>query len=121
MSELINRKTEKEKRKDLRNNMPKPEQILWYFLRKRQLNGVKFRRQVSIGEYIVDFYSFERKLVIEIDGDSHFLDEKSIEYDKKRTKYLENLGLKIMRFYNTDVMKNRKACANKILEFLEKE
>ncbi len=98
--------------------MPKPEQVLWYFLRKRQLDNVKFRRQVSIGPYIVDFYSFEKKLIIEIDGDSHFRDKNSVEYDKRRTVYLEGLGLSIMRFYNTDIMQNRIECANKILEFV---
>lgn len=99
--------------------MPKPEQVLWYFLRNRQLNGVKFRRQVSIGPYVVDFYSFEKKLVIEIDGDSHFEEEESVAYDKRRTKYLAQLGLTIMRFYNTDVMGEREACAEKVLAFLE--
>ncbi len=101
--------------------MPKPEQVLWYYLRKKQLNGIKFRRQVSIGKYIVDFYSFEKKLIIEIDGDSHFRNEEAIKYDQKRTQYLEGLGLTIIRFYNHEIMDNREACVSHILAFLEKE
>ncbi len=101
--------------------MPKPEQVLWYFLCKKQINDVKFRRQVSIGKYIVDFYSFEKKLVIEVDGDSHFINDKAIKYEKTRTKYLESLGLTILRFYNNDVMQNREACVEKILEFVKRK
>jgi len=101
--------------------MSKPEQVLWYFLRKRQLNGVKFRRQVSVGKYIIDFYSFEKKLAIEVDGDGHFLTDEKIKYDKERTIFLEKLGISILRFYNTDVMKNPEECVMKILNFLEKE
>jgi len=119
MSEIINRENKKELRQKLRNDMPKPEKILWYYLRKKQLNGVKFRRQVSIGKYIVDFFSFEKNLVIEIDGDSHF-EEGEVEKDEVRTKFLESQGLTVLRFYNSDVMNNTEACLNKILRFLRK-
>lgn len=65
MSEVINQSQVKKKRQKLRNNLTKPEEIFWYYIRKRQILGIKFRRQCSIGKYIVDFYSFEKKLAIE--------------------------------------------------------
>ena len=85
---FYNKSSTKEKRRYLRTNQTKPELILWDKLKSKQL-GFKFRRQYSIGEYIVDFYCSEKKLVIEIDGDSHFTDE-AIKYDKIRTDFFEN-------------------------------
>lgn len=72
MTKLYNQKRVKSKRKKLRSNMPLAEKLLWYNLRKKQVNNYKFRRQYSIGKYIVDFYCREAKLALEIDGDSHF-------------------------------------------------
>ncbi len=104
MTLIYNQADKIEKRKNLRNNMTKPEQVLWNFIRKEQL-GVKFRRQYGIGEYITDFYCVEKKLVIEIDGESHFTEE-GMEYDKIRTAFIENLGIKVIRFTNREVMEN---------------
>jgi len=98
--------------------MPKPEQILWYYLRKKQVLGIKFRRQVSIGRYIVDFYAPSEKLIIEVDGDSHFESEEVIEKERRRTEYLEKLGFKILHFYNTDIIRNTESCVEKIKENL---
>ena len=72
MTEFYNRETEKDKRRELRNSMPKAEVLLWMRLKGRQLLGCKFRRQYSIGAFVTDFYSPEIKLGIERDGDSHF-------------------------------------------------
>ena len=119
MKKLFNDPSSKKFRQKLRNNMPKPEQKLWYFLRKKQLNNIKFRLQVSIGKYVVDFYSFEKKLVIEIDGNSHFINDKSIKKDKIRSDFLESEGLEILRFTDDDVMQNVEACVEKILEYLD--
>ncbi len=99
--------------------MPKPEQKIWYYLRDRQIQGIKFRRQCSVGKYIVDFYSFEKKLVIEIDGDSHFISDEAIEQDKIRTKFLELQGIKVVRFANNDVMRNCEGCVEELLRVLE--
>lgn len=93
-----------ERRRDLRKKQTEPEQRFWQVVRARQL-GVKFRRQQGIGHYIVDFYCPELGLVIEIDGDSHFQVDAQIA-DKKRDKYLNSLGIQIMRFTNAEVMKN---------------
>jgi len=83
--------------------MTKGEVILWKRLKGKQL-GFKFRRQVGIGRYIVDFYCSRLKLVIEIDGLTH-LEEKIFENDLKREGYLENLGLFIKRYNSEDVFK----------------
>jgi very-short-patch-repair endonuclease len=90
----------KGKAKDLRKNMTQHERILWNCIRKRQLNGMHFRRQHPYGIYILDFYCFEAQLVIEIDGMIHL---KNREYDIERTEYLESSGLNVIRFKNEDV------------------
>ena len=89
----------------LRSNMTGPETRLWSALRARQLQGMKFRRQHGIGPYIVDFYCPEQSLVIEIDGDSH-ADADQIVRDQLRNKYFQSLGLRVIRYFNNDIVKN---------------
>ena len=91
-------------RKTLRNNMPQPERKLWFYIRRKQL-GVKFRRQHSIGKYIVDFFCCELKLAIELDGNSHF-SEQAQAYDHQRTRDLNKLEIKVLRFTNNEVNQN---------------
>ena len=86
-------------RKDLRKKQTKPEQLLWFGLRKNNLN-YKFRRQYGIGKYIVDFYCHELKLIIEVDGTDH---SYRYEEDIVRQNYLEKLGYKILRYKNKQV------------------
>jgi very-short-patch-repair endonuclease len=74
---------------------------LWAYLRGNRLNGVNFRRQHAIGNYIVDFCSIKRKLIVELDGSQH-LEQQA--YGIERTQYLESQGYKLMRFWNNDVM-----------------
>ena len=89
----------------LRKNMTKEERHLWYdFLRGY---SIRFIRQKIIGNYIVDFYCAKLKLIIEIDGEQHYIDE-SIVYEKRRTEFLENSGYKLLRFYNSDINKKIK-------------
>jgi very-short-patch-repair endonuclease len=85
--------------------MTGPDKRLWEALRARQLKGIKFRWQHGIGPYIVDFYCPEQSLVIEVDGDSHAEDEQ-IQKDQRRNKYLQSLGLRVVRYRNDDIMKN---------------
>ena len=85
----------------MRKNMTTAEAKLWKSLRRKQLHGVKFRRQHRIQRFIFDFYAPTINLVIEVDGDSH---EQQIEYDEMRTAYLEYLGLTVLRFKNEDVI-----------------
>jgi very-short-patch-repair endonuclease len=105
MTRYHNRTTEKTLRRELRNSMPKAEVVLWGKLKSRQLLGCKFRRQFSVGPYIVDFYCPALKLALEVDGDSHFHDGAK-KYDAKRQAYIESLGIKIVRFLNTEIYEN---------------
>ncbi len=77
------------------------ERRLWNFLKLKQIGGVRFRRQHSIGKYIVDFCAVKEKLVIELDGSQH-LDEE--EHDNARTEFLNSKGFRVIRFWNNDVM-----------------
>jgi len=101
---IHNRLINNNRRTSLRKNQTYPEQLLWQELRGKAL-GYKFRRQHGIGNYIVDFYCKQLSLVIELDGDSHF-DEKSIQQDIKRDKYLKSLGLTVLRFTNLEMTQN---------------
>jgi len=92
------------KAKPLRKDMPPAEQRLWYFIRRKQLGGFRFRRQHSIGPYIADFACLEVKLVIELDGEQHAYDDGA--RDRKRDAYLEQEGWTALRFWNHDVYKN---------------
>ena len=92
------------RRKELRNNSTPQEILLWLKLKNSQL-GLKFRRQHSIGGYIVDFYCPFKKLAIEIDGSQHF-EKESKEYDKVRSYYLRGLDIKVLRFTNADINTN---------------
>ena len=89
--------------KNLRKNMTKEERHLWYdFLRTYP---IKFSRQKVLGKYIVDFYSAQAKLIIELDGSQHY-EDIGIAKDKERTTYLEHYGLKILRIPNNQVNQN---------------
>ena len=89
------------RRKKLRNNSTPEEILLWLQLKNSQ-TGFKFRRQHSIGGYIVDFYCPSKKLVIEIDGPQHFTKENK-KYDEIRSKFFEGLDIKVLRFTNKEV------------------
>ena len=103
------------KAKELRKNMTDAEQILWYFLRANRLLGLKFKRQQPIGNYIVDFVNFQNKLVIELDGSQHY-ENINIEKDNKRTKFLEENGYKILRFWNNDIFEDIEGCIESIID-----
>jgi len=82
------------------------------------MNGYRFRRQYSVGKYVVDFYCPESRLALEIDGDSHFL-EKSIQYDTTRQRFIELTGIRLLRFTNRDVTENVEGVMECILNKLE--
>jgi very-short-patch-repair endonuclease len=103
-------------RKDLRNNVTPQEIIIWSRLRRIQL-GVKFRRQHSIGKYIVDFYCPSKNLIIEVDGGQHD-GENQRRYDESRTKYFESLGFKVIRFWDNDVNNNLSSVISEIIDNL---
>ena len=104
--------------KELRYSETEAEKFLWTLLRAKKLNGVNFRRQAPIGVYVVDFISFEKKLIIEIDGGQHS-DAKNKEYDEIRTKWLESQGFRVIRFWNNDISTNIDGVITRITEALE--
>ena len=89
----------------LRKQQTQEEGKLWHLYLKK-INP-RFTRQKIIGSYIVDFYCAKLKLIIEIDGEQHYLDENK-EYEKRREEYLQGLGYKLLRFYNSDINKSLK-------------
>jgi very-short-patch-repair endonuclease len=92
-----------ENARNLRKRLTRAEMIMWSVLRKRQQNGMRFRRQHPVGYYIADFYCVDYKLVIEIDGGSHIGKE---EYDERRSQFITDHGLTILRFTNEQVLNN---------------
>lgn len=110
----FNRKEHKPRRKELRNNLTLAEVIFWQNVKNKQLSGRKFRRQTSVGSFIVDFYCPEEKLVVELDGEVHF-NEESIKYDEERTKFLESNGLMVIRFENQEVLSDIDNVLNKVV------
>ena len=91
--------------KMLRHNQTLPEQIIWQVLRNRSFCKCKFRRQVQIGNYIVDFVCYEKMLVIELDGSEHLQQDK-IVYDNNRSRELRERGFQVIRYYNNDILNN---------------
>ena len=99
---IRNPQSGKQLRQTLRSSLTAAEAVLWNSLKNRQLCGKKFRRQAGIGRYVVDFLCPECGLVIELDGSGHFLPNVD-QYDDPRTKYLENQGLRVLRFENIEI------------------
>ena len=93
----------KQNSRELRSNMTDAEQKLWYWLRRKQINGWQFYRQKTIGSYIVDFYCPAARLVVELDGSQHFEPQHQAA-DQKRDAYLVSLGLRVLRFDNRQVL-----------------
>ncbi|WP_119420181.1 endonuclease domain-containing protein [Desertibaculum subflavum] len=93
----------------LRRTMTEAESLLWSRLRDRRLDGLKFRRQVPLGPYVLDFFCEEHRLVVEVDGSQH---ADRVEHDEKRTEWPEAHQCRVLRFWNNDVMQR----ANSVLE-----
>jgi very-short-patch-repair endonuclease len=119
MTKIHSREEIKERRKELRNNATDAEKRLWLFLKKKQLCNRKFSRQHSIGKYIVDFYCFEERLIVELDGAQHN-DAEQKEYDAERTKYLESLNHNVIRFNNVEVLFDTDSVLKKIENYFNK-
>ena len=96
--------------------MTPEELLLWYLLRGRRFFGYKFRRQMPIGPYIVDFACCAARLAIELDGGQH---AENQEYDLQRTLWLNQKGWYVIRFWNNELWKNEEAVLEKILETLQ--
>jgi very-short-patch-repair endonuclease len=113
--DIANLKYLKEKRQKLRNNPTPAERELWKYLQNKQLDGYKFRRQFSIGNYIVDFYCTAVKLAIELDGAHHFTEEGKL-YDEARTQFMNSQGITEIRFENRELMESIEDVLKKIKE-----
>jgi very-short-patch-repair endonuclease len=105
----------KGRRKELRKNPTAAECVLWKHLQRKQLLGRKFRRQYSVGRYVVDFFCVECKVAIELDGAPHYsiLHE---DYEAERTAFLESQGIEILRFENRMVFENLEVVLEMIRE-----
>ena len=99
----------------LRQEETEAEKVLWNALRARRLNRLKFRRQHPYENTILDFFCVEHQLVVELDGSIHDLPDQS-KTDEERTTFLNDHGLKVIRFRNEDVLKHLPAVLQKILE-----
>ncbi|HOW39101.1 MAG TPA: DUF559 domain-containing protein [Bacteroidales bacterium] len=116
---LFNLKELKHFRSALRKRSTSAEVALWKILQNRKLDGKKFRRQYSIGNYIADFCCPSEKLIIELDGDPHGQYHK-IQKDEIRDKYLEGLGFTILRFENRIVFQNPEYLQSEIRKVMNK-
>jgi len=94
-----------ERCRELRQSATTAESLLWQIIRNRQLGGAKFRRQHPTAGYILDFYCHEAQLAVELDGRGH-LEEKQMNYDMERTMILNALGVRVLRFWNHEVLNN---------------
>ena len=98
--------------RSLRRQDTSAEADLWNALRSCRLDGMKWKRQVPLGPYILDFLCRDARLVVEVDGGQH---ADQIAYDARRTAYLEHCGLRVLRFWNADVLTNRDGVCLSIL------
>jgi very-short-patch-repair endonuclease len=96
------------RRRELRHDSTDAERLLWFQLRAKRFLSFKFRRQHPCGPYILDFFCHARQLAIELDGGQHF-ESNALDYDQRRTVFLERAGVKVLRFTNDVVMKDTEA------------
>jgi very-short-patch-repair endonuclease len=95
--------------------MTDAERKVWYLLRGRRFTGAKFRRQVPLGSYVADFLSFEKRIVVEVDGGQH-ADSRA---DRVRDDWFRSQGFTVLRFWNIDVLKNLEGVATLLLQSIE--
>jgi very-short-patch-repair endonuclease len=113
MTRLHNLPQLKERRRQLRSSLTPAEALLWKNLQRSQVGGRKFRRQHSVGPYVVDFYCPGCRLAVELDGQGHF-DSTRSEYDVKRMGFLEREGIRVLRFENRQVFESLEEVLNAI-------
>ncbi len=114
---LLNKPKLKRRRSELRKRSTDAEKKLWSKLRARQLNSLKFYRQFSVGTYILDFYCSVCRLAIELDGGQH-AEEERILYDENRAAYLNENNIRVIRFWDNDVLNNIEGVLIEILKNL---
>jgi very-short-patch-repair endonuclease len=102
------------RRKELRAKETEAEEKLWLFIKNKEFHGLKFYRQYSVGGYILDFYCPKLRLGIELDGNQH-KERETILYDKDREKYLGALSIRVIRFWNNEVINDIEKVLEKII------
>ena len=117
METLYNHPALKERRRRLRREQTYTERILWSQLRGRRLQGFKFFRQYSVGPFILDFYCPQQSLAIELDGPEHASPARR-ERDTRRTAYLNDIGITVIRFWNDELLENPNRVIDAILAAL---
>lgn len=117
MARLVKSERTLQRARRLRREMSDEERILWMLLRDRRFAGFKFRRQAPLGDYVVDFVCFERKLIIELDGSQHTEPEQAA-FDAKRTLALEAAGFRVVRIWTSDLFSEREGTMETILNAL---
>ena len=115
MQTSMNKSELTDKRKELRNHSTAAEATLWKLLKGSQVSGLKFRRQHSVGPYILDFYCPQIKLAIELDGEVH---NRQVDYDEQRSNYIKiKEGIEVLRFENRTVFENAELIIQQIEEY----
>ena len=102
--------------RELRKSMTDAERRLWRYLRSEQLNGIRFRRQYVIGNYITDFASPEIRLIVELDGGQHAIQQA---YDQQRSAFLQSQGYRVLRFWNHDVLQQTESVLAEIRQYCQ--
>ena len=120
MPRIFNRSTEKGRRRQLRRQMPEAEALVWSKLRGKQILGYGFRRQYSVGPYVIDFYCPAIKLAVEIDGDSHFREGAESD-DKRREDFIKSFGIRFLRVTNEEVCRNLPGVLEAITQAVQEE
>ena len=119
-SQVHNRKEVEDRRKELRKRLTPAEAALWTLLKGKKVEGRKFRRQHSVGKYILDFYCPSELLAIELDGEHHFTD-RGATYDQERTNYLNSLQIRVIRFENEQIFQSPEAVVAEIRKQFKNE
>ena len=110
----------KKYRKKLRNHGTSAEATLWNHLKGKQLKGRKFRRQHSVGNYILDFYCYPERIAIELDGAYHFT-KAGREKDRIRDEYLQSEGITVLHFENKEVFENLEGLLAEVANHFKEE
>jgi very-short-patch-repair endonuclease len=113
MGTILNNKNNKHFRKQLRQDQTDVEKLLWHHLRNKQMLGLKFYRQYGVTKYIVDFYCPKLRLAVELDGGQH---HEELIKDELRSSDLAKLGIRVVRFWNNEVLENLDGVLEKIVE-----
>ncbi len=119
MRHTFNNKKLKSYRSKLRSSMTDAEVMLWKYISGGKLMGYRFRRQYSVGKYILDFYCPHLRLAIELDGGRHN-EPKNMKADKERTKFLEGYNIRVIRYWDNDVLNNIDGVFDDLINQLEK-